>query len=216
VYWQSTPAAAAASYGVGVDNQAEVRDFLRTRRARVTPQQAGVIGGGRRRVTGLRRDEVATLAGVSTDYYAKMERGTLAGVSPEVLDAVARALHLDEAETEHLHDLARAAGPAPRRTRNRAGATTIRPSLQRFLDAVTGAPAWITNPRRDTLATNALARALLAPMLDDPASGGNNARFTFLSPAARVFYPDWERAADSTVASMRSAAGRRAQARPAR
>jgi len=165
-------------------------------------------------VAGLRREEVATLAGVSTDYYAKMERGTLAGVSPEVLDAVARALQLDEAETEHLQDLARAAGPAPLRTRNRAGATTIRPSLQRFLDAITGAPAWVTNPRRDTLATNALGRALLAPMLDDPASGGNNARFTFLSPAARIFYTDWEQAADSTVASMRSAAGRNPHDKP--
>jgi transcriptional regulator with XRE-family HTH domain len=214
VYWQSTPTATGPSYGDDVDNQAEVRDFLRTRRARVTPRQAGVIGGGRRRVTGLRREEVATLAGVSTDYYAKMERGTLAGVSPEVLDAVARALQLDEAETEHLHDLARAAGPAPRRSRNQQAATTVRPSLQRFLDAITGAPAWVTNPRRDTLATNALGRALLAPMLDDPASGGNNARFTFLSPAARIFYPDWEQAADSTVASMRSAAGRNPHDKP--
>ena len=214
MYWQATPTATSASYGDDVDNQAEVRDFLRTRRARVTPQQAGVIGGGRRRVTGLRREEVATLAGVSTDYYAKMERGTLTGVSPEVLDAVARALQLDEAETEHLYDLARAAGPAPRQTRNRTGAPTIRPSLQWFLDAITGAPAWMTNPRRDTLATNALGRALLAPMLDDPASGGNNARFTFLSPAARIFYPDWEQAADSTVASMRSAAGRNPHDKP--
>jgi transcriptional regulator with XRE-family HTH domain len=164
VYRQSTPTATSPSYGVGVDNQAEVRDFLRTRRSRVTPQQAGVIGGGRRRVTGLRREEVATLAGVSTDYYAKMERGTLAGVSPEVLDAVARALRLDEAETEHLHDLARAAGLGPRRPRNRASATTV--------------------------------------------------RFIFLSPAARIFYPEWEQAADSTVASMRSAAGRNPHDKP--
>jgi transcriptional regulator with XRE-family HTH domain len=208
VYWQSALPGTRASYGGGVDNQAEVREFLQTRRARLTPQRAGIIGGGRRRVSGLRREEVATLAGVSTDYYAKMERGALAGVSPEVLDAVARALQLDEAETEHLQDLARAAGPAPLRSRARATSATVRPSLQRLLDAITGAPAWVTNPRRDTLATNALGRALLAPMLDDPASGGNNARFTFLSPAARIFYPDWEQSADSIVASMRSAAGR--------
>jgi len=214
VYWQITPSAPCASYRGRVDNQAEVREFLRTRRERLTPQRAGVIGGARRRVTGLRREEVATLAGVSTDYYAKMERGTLAGVSSEVLDAVARALQLDEAETEHLHDLARAAGPAPLRSRRRATATTVRPSLQRLLDAITGAPAWVTNPRRDTLATNALGRALLAPMLDDPASGGNNARFIFLSPAARIFYPDWAQAADSTVASMSSAAGRNPHDKP--
>jgi hypothetical protein len=143
-----------------------------------------------------------------------MERGTLAGVSPEVLDAVARALQLDEAETEHLHDLARAAGPAPLRSRRRPATTTVRPSLQALLDAITGAPAWIGNPRKDTLATNALGRALLAPMLDDPASSGNNARFTFLSPAARVYYPDWEHGADSIVASMRSAAGRNPHDKP--
>lgn len=190
MYWQSTPAGIRTSYGDRVDNQAEVREFLRTRRARVTPQRAGIIGGGRRRVAGLRREEVATLAGVSSDYYAKMERGTLTGVSPEVLDAVARALQLDEAETEHLHDLARAAGPAPLRARSRTAATTVRPSLQRLLDAITGAPAWVTNPRKDTLATNALGRALLAPMLNDPASEGNSARFTFLNPAARIFYPE--------------------------
>jgi transcriptional regulator with XRE-family HTH domain len=197
-----------------VDNQAEVREFLRTRRARLTPQRAGIIGGGRRRVSGLRREEIALLAGMSADYYAKMERGTLAGVSPEVLDAVARALQLDEAETEHLHDLARAAGPAPLRSRRRPATTTVRPSLQALLDAITGAPAWIGNPRKDTLATNALGRALLAPMLDDPASSGNNARFTFLSPAARVYYPDWEHGADSIVASMRSAAGRNPHDKP--
>lgn len=214
MYWQSTPAEIRGSYGDGVDNQAEVREFLRTRRARVTPQRAGIIGGGRRRVAGLRREEVATLAGVSSDYYAKMERGTLAGVSPEVLDAVARALQLDEAETEHLHDLARAAGPAPLRSRNRTAATTVRPSLQRLLDAITGAPAWVSNPRKDTLATNALGRALLAPMLNDPASAGNNARFTFLNPAARIFYPEWEQGADSIVASMRSAAGRNPHDKP--
>jgi transcriptional regulator with XRE-family HTH domain len=206
VYWQSVPPSGPASYGGRVDNQAEVREFLRTRRARLTPQRAGIVGGGRRRVSGLRREEVALLAGVSVDYYAKMERGTLAGVSPEVLDAVARALHLDEAETEHLHDLARAAGPV--RPRGRTTTATVRPSLQRLLDAITGAPAWVSNPRKDTLATNALGRALLAPMLDDPPSGGNNARFTFLSPAARLYYPDWEQGADSIVASMRSAAGR--------
>jgi len=191
-----------------MDNQAEVREFLATRRARLTPEQAGIIGGGRRRVAGLRREEVATLAGMSTDYYARMERGNLAGVSPEVLDALARALQLDDAEIAHLHDLARAATPgSPTRRRPRPADLTIRPSLQRLLDAITGAPAWISNPRKDFLATNALGAALFAPILDDPANGRNNARFTFLNPASRIFYPEWEQGANSIVASLRIAAG---------
>ena len=189
MYWQYIPTRGPASYGDPVDNQAEVREFLRSRRARLTPQRAGIIGGGRRRVPGLRREEVAMLAGVSVDYYAQLERGDLSRASSEVLDAICRALQFDEAETEHLHDLARTAGPAPLRSRRRATMTTVRPSLQRLLDAITEAPAWVTNPRKDTLATNALGRALLAPMLDDPASGGNNARFTFLNPAARNLLP---------------------------
>lgn len=191
-----------------MDNQAEVRDFLRTRRDRITPEQAGIVTGGRRRLPGLRREEVAMLAGMSSDYYAKMERGNLAGVSPEVLDALARALRLDDAETEHLHDLARAANPSPSRRRARPAQSTIRPSLQRFLDAITGAPAWIVNQRADILATNPLARALLAPMLDDPDTRNNSARFIFLSPAARTFYPQWEHAADASAANLRTAAGR--------
>ncbi|TWF91222.1 helix-turn-helix transcriptional regulator [Kitasatospora viridis] len=191
-----------------MDNQAEVRDFLRTRRDRITPEQAGIIGGGRRRLPGLRREEVAMLAGMSSDYYAKMERGNLAGVSPEVLDALARALRLDDAETEHLHDLARAANPSPSRRRSRPAPSTIRPSLQRFLDAITGAPAWIVDQRADILATNPLARALLAPLLDDPDARHNTARFIFLSPAARTFYPRWERSADASAANLRTAAGR--------
>ncbi len=191
-----------------MDNQAEVREFLRSRRARVSPADAGILTGGRRRVTGLRREEVAMLATVSIDYYAKMERGILAGVSPEILDSVARALKLDDAETDHLHDLARAATPTPSRRRTRPTEATVRPSLQRFLDAITGAPAWVANERSDLLATNALGRALMAPMLDDPANGANIARFTFFSPAARTFYPDWEHGADTVVASLRTAAGR--------
>ena len=142
--WQFLPAPEWAAYHCAMDNQAEVRELLGTRRARLTPDQTGMIGGGRRRVPGLRREEVAMLAGMSTDYYARMERGNLAGVSPEVLDAVARALRLDEAETEHLHDLARAAGPTPIRRRTRTPEPTVRPSLQRLLDAITGAPASVT------------------------------------------------------------------------
>ncbi|GHH31337.1 helix-turn-helix transcriptional regulator [Streptomyces rubradiris] len=191
-----------------MDHQAEVRDFLRTRRDRITPEQAGIVGGGRRRLPGLRREEVAMLAGMSSDYYAKMERGNLAGVSPEVLDALARALRLDDAETEHLHDLARAANSTPARRRSRPAPSTIRPSLQRFLDAITGAPAWIVNQRADIIALNPLGRALLTPLLHDPDARNNTARFIFLSTAARTFYPQWEHAADAAAANLRTAAGR--------
>ncbi|MBI5160734.1 MAG: helix-turn-helix domain-containing protein [Micrococcales bacterium] len=197
-----------------MDHEAEVRDFLRTRRARTTPDENGIIGGGRRRVTGLRREEVAVLAGVSTDYYARMERGNLTGVSPEVLEAVARALRLDDAETAHLHDLARAATPGPLRRPARTADTTVRPSMQRLLDAVTGAPAWVTNRRSDLLALNPLARAFFRPLLDDPANQRNNARFTFLSPASRLFYRDWEHGADMVVANLRTAAGRNPHDKP--
>jgi transcriptional regulator with XRE-family HTH domain len=190
-----------------MDNQAEVREFLQTRRARVNPAETGLITGGRRRVPGLRREEVAMLASVSTDYYAKMERGHLAGVSPEVLDAIATALRMDEAETAHLHDLARAAGPATGRRRPNPD-HTIRPSLQRFLDAITGAPAWIADQKADVLALNALGRALMAPMLNDPVSRNNLARFIFFSAHSHAFYPDWDQGADSITATLRTAAGR--------
>jgi len=197
-----------------MDNQLEVREFLASRRARLTPEQAGIIGGGRRRVAGLRREEVAMLAGVSVDYYAKLERGSLGGVSPEVLDALARALKLDEAEVAHLHDLARAAAPGARvRARSRAAQTTIRPGLKRLLDTI-DAPAYIANQRKDFLATNALGAAVFAPIIDDPSNQRNNARFTFLNPASRIFYPDWEKGADSIVASLRVAAGQNPHDKP--
>ncbi len=192
-----------------MDHRAEISDFLRTRRARITPDQAGIIGGGRRRVAGLRREELAMLAGMSSDYYAKMERGHLAGVSEDVLDALARALQLDDAETEHLLDLARADTPVPvRRRAPKPADDAVRPSLQRFLDTITGTPTVVQNRRSDVVATNSLGRALLSPLLDDPVNQANNARFTFLNPAARNFYVDWEQGATSLVASMRSHAGK--------
>jgi transcriptional regulator with XRE-family HTH domain len=157
-------------------------------------------------VPGLRREEVAMLTGVSVEYYARMERGDLAGVSVEVLDALARALRLDEAETDYLHDLARAAGPTPPR-RKRAAEQSVRPTLQRFLDAVTGVPVWVRDRRMDFIAANPLGRALYAPVLDDPANGRNTARFTFLNPAAQIFFPDWEQNASDVVATLRSYAG---------
>jgi transcriptional regulator with XRE-family HTH domain len=191
-----------------VNRSSEIREFLVSRRARVTPQQAGLLAyGTNRRVQGLRREEVAMLAGVSVDYYTRLERGNLAGASESVLDALARALHLDEAERAHLFDLARAAN-ASAPARRRTGSTRIRPGVQRVLDAMTGAPAWIRNGRADILAANALGRALYAPVFDDPARPANTARFTFLSPQAKEFYRDWDRTARDMVAVLRAAAGR--------
>ncbi|MCE4024778.1 helix-turn-helix transcriptional regulator [Microbacterium sp. Au-Mic1] len=191
-----------------MNNQSEVREFLMTRRARLTPEQAGIIGGGRRRVAGLRREEVAMLAGMSVDYYAKMERGNLSGVSPEVLNALARALRLDDAEISHLQDLAAAAAPVGvvRRRKPRVEAS-VRPTLQRFLDTIIDTPVYVTNPCKDFLATNVLGAAVFAPIIDDPANGRNNARFVFLNPFARTYYPDWEAGARSIVATLRIAAG---------
>ncbi|WP_344722140.1 helix-turn-helix transcriptional regulator [Nesterenkonia halobia] len=183
----------------------EVGDFLRTRRDRITPEQAGLFGGGRRRVPGLRREEVALMAGVSVEYYARMERGDLRGVSMEVLDGLAQALRLDEAETDHLNALAESAGPQAPRRRKKAE-QPFRPSLQRFIDAA-AMPVWVRDRRMDYVAGNAMGRRLYAPLLEDPASRGNTARFTFLSPAAQVFFPDWEQSASGIVASLRTYAG---------
>jgi transcriptional regulator with XRE-family HTH domain len=187
----------------------EVRDFLASRRARITPEQAGLpVFGGRRRVKGLRREELAMLAGVSVDYYTRLERGNLSGASDGVLDAIARALRLDEAETRHLFDLARATGPAPARARQRPAQPTVRASVQAMLDAMTGAPAAVRNDRLDILATNPLGRALYSELYRDPVRPANHARFAFLDPRARDFWVDWERAADDTVGILRTAAGR--------
>lgn len=191
-----------------MDRRAEIREFLASRRARITPEQAGLPAyGGNRRVKGLRREEVALLAGVSVDYYVRMERGNLAGASDAVLDGVARALQLDEAERDHLFDLARAAAPAPARQR-RAKSVGVSQSVQQILDAITEAPAWVRNARHDILAANRMARALYAPVLADPRRPPNNARFIYLDPAAREFWVDWERAANDVAAMLRSEAGR--------
>ena len=142
------------AYRGRVDNRAEIRDFLASRRARITPERAGLPAyGGNRRVKGLRREEVALLAGVSIDYYVRMERGNLAGASDQVLDGVANALQLDDAEREHLFALARAAGPATSR-RTRQSPATVRPVIQQVLDAITDAPAWVRNARHDIIAMN--------------------------------------------------------------
>jgi transcriptional regulator with XRE-family HTH domain len=190
-----------------VDNRDDVREFLASRRARITPEQAGLPSfGGTRRVAGLRRAEVAMLAGVSPDYYTRLERGNLSGVSDSVLDAIARALHLDDAERAHLDDLARAANTNPRTRRPRA--QQVRPSVKSLLDAMTDAPAFVRNGRLDVLAVNRLGEALYAPAFGTPNRPVNLARFCFLDPRADDFYPDWDDAANTTVALLRTEAGR--------
>jgi transcriptional regulator with XRE-family HTH domain len=194
-----------------VDNRAEVKDFLTTRRAKVSAARAGLPDLGARRVPGLRRSEVAALAGISVEYYAKLERGALAGASPSVLDALARALQLDDAERTHLHDLARAADGTSALLRPRRRTTkrwTPRPALQWVLDSITGGPAIIRNGRMDLLAANALGRAMHAALYDSDGEPPNFARFTFLDEESRAFYPDWATAADIAVAILRIEAGR--------
>jgi transcriptional regulator with XRE-family HTH domain len=191
-----------------VDNRDEVKAFLSSRRAKITPEQAGLHNYNRnRRVPGLRRSEVADLAGVSVEYYAQLERGNLNGVSDSVLDALARALQLDEAERAHLVDLAHTAGPTAG-TRHKPPAQQIRPSVARILDGMTGVPVLVNNGRLDVVAANPLAQALFAPVFADPARPVNHARFNFLNPGARDFWLDWERAADDSVAMLRTEAGR--------
>lgn len=196
---------------VGMDNRADVREFLMSRRAKVTPAAAGVVGGTNRRVPGLRRSEVAVLAGVSVEYYAKLERGAIGGASASVLDAVARALQLDETERAHLLDLARAADgiPSSGRARRRAvRPAEPRPSLQWALAAITDGVAFVRDQRQDLLATNALGRAFYSPVIGDGGRTPNLARFQFLDPAARDFYPDWDLFAQMCVGIMRAEAGR--------
>jgi transcriptional regulator with XRE-family HTH domain len=194
---------------VVVDNRNEIRQFLTSRRARITPQQAGLpVYGANRRVPGLRREEVALLAGVSVDYYTRLERGNLGGVSESVLDALAQALQLDEAERGHLFDLARAANTTARSPRRRPAQQRVRPGVQRILDAITDAPADVRNGRRDILAANRLGYALYSELFIDAVRPANIARFVFLSPRAREFFPDWEGAANDLVANLRTEAGR--------
>jgi transcriptional regulator with XRE-family HTH domain len=190
-----------------VDTRTETREFLTSRRAKITPDQVGLTAYGPRRVPGLRREEVAVLAGVSVPYYTRLERGDMSGVSESVLEALARALQLDDAERAHLFDLARAAGPMAKR-RRRSAPKQIRPSVQRLLDAITGAPALVQNGRLDVLAANQLGCALYSELFRDPTRPANHARFTFLNPSSHDMYPDWERAANDGVALLRAEAGR--------
>jgi transcriptional regulator with XRE-family HTH domain len=195
-----------------MDHRSEVREFLTSRRARITPEQAGLaVFGDNRRVKGLRREEVATLAGVSNVYYTRLERGNLVGVSDSVLEAVARALQLDDAERDHLFDLARAANAtasararrAPSRSRQR-----VSPVVQQVLDAVTDAPADVRNGRGDIVAANRLGYALYSEIHAQTVRPPNVARYTFLDPRAKEFFADWDTAASDIVANLRAAAGR--------
>jgi transcriptional regulator with XRE-family HTH domain len=194
-----------------VDNRQEVREYLQSRRAKVTPDQAGLPASGARRVVGLRRSEVAALAGMSVEYYAKLERGALAGASTGVLESLTRALQLDDAERAHLFDLARAAdgtSALDRPRRRSARSWTVRPGLQWALDAVTAGPAFVRNGRLDLLAANPLARIFYDEVYANPQGPPNLARYAFLDSASRRFYPDWEQIADITVAILRTEAGR--------
>jgi transcriptional regulator with XRE-family HTH domain len=190
-----------------VDNRAEVRDFLKGRRARITPEAAGLpTYGGQRRVPGLRRTEVAQLAGMSVEYYTRLERGNLAGVSEPVLDSITRALNLDDAEREHLFDLARAAGTSSR-TPRRIASRAVRPSVYRILDAL-GTPAYLRNRRFDILAANQQCFALYPGVIAPETLPLNLARFMFLDHRAEQVYLDWDAVADDAVAALRIEAGR--------
>ncbi|MFJ5958401.1 helix-turn-helix transcriptional regulator [Paenarthrobacter sp. NPDC092416] len=191
-----------------MDNNKDVRDFLMTRRARITPAQAGLTAfSGTRRVAGLKREEVALLTGVSTEYYARLERGNLRGASDSVLDSLARALQLDEAERAHLFDLAKAAAPSGPSGVRRTGAE-VRPSIERILEGMTGTPAYIRNTRMDIVAANSLCFALYTGILSPTALPLNLARFMFLDPRSKEFFLDWETLANDFAAALRAESGR--------
>lgn len=191
-----------------MENSQDVREFLMSRRARITPAQAGLPAyGGTRRVSGLKREEVAMLAGVSTEYYARLERGNLRGVSDSVLEALAAALQLDEAERAHLLDLAKAAAP-PRSAGTRKARADVRPSIQGILAGMTGTPAYVRNSRMDIVAANNLCFALYSGILSPDTLPLNLARFMFLDPRSQDFFVKWETIADDLAAALRTESGR--------
>ncbi len=189
-----------------MNQREDIRDFLSSRRARITPDQVALPPyHGRRRVPGLRREEVALLAGISVDYYTRLERGNLANVSATVLDAVAKVLRFDDAERAHLISLADGI-QRPRSTR-RPGTAVLKPHIQWMLDAITTAPAWVQNQRLDLLAANPLSAMLNPGLVDDRPGPINLARYVFLDPQSHEYFPDWSQHADDAVAILRTAAG---------
>jgi len=191
-----------------MSNADDIREFLATRRARLSPEHAGLPTFGRtRRVPGLRREEVALLAGISVEYYTRLERGNARGVSDDVLESVSHALQLDEAEHAHLLDLVRTAN-LERPPRRVTAPAQVRPSIRRVVDAMSGIPAFISNGRLDILYANPLLEALYSEHFRDAVRPVNSARFMFLDPRARTFYPDWETNMQDAVAALRGEAGR--------
>jgi transcriptional regulator with XRE-family HTH domain len=192
----------------GMSNSEEIRDFLVSRRARIAPEQAGLPAyGAKRRVPGLRREEVALLAGISVEYYTRLERGNGRGMSESVLEGIVRALRLDDAERAHLSDLVRAANTT-RPLRRRSAQHRVRRSVQQILDAMIGTPAYVQNGRLDVLYANELGRALFPYLASDDATTANAARFVFLDPAAPDFFKQWDKTANDVVALLRAEAGR--------
>jgi len=186
----------------------QIREFLGSRRARLTPEQAGLpVYGGTRRVKGLRREEVATLAGISVEYYIRLERGEAGGVSESVLEGINHALQLNEAERSHLLGLLRSVG-GNRPCELPATRPALRPPIQRILDSMTITPAMVFTGRLDVIGANGLGRALYEPMYADPTRPVNIARFTFLDPAARRFWRDWDQIASDSANLLRAEAGR--------
>jgi transcriptional regulator with XRE-family HTH domain len=188
-----------------------ISEFLTTRRAKLTPAQVGLPDfGGRRRVPGLRREEVALVAGMSAEYYKRLERGNAAGVSDAVIDGVSRALQLDDVEHAHLHDLIRAAnaGAHPRQRSRISRKSQLTPALQQTIDAMSTVPVFVQNARLDAVATNTLGHALFSEMLDSARPPANAARFIFLEPHAQTFYREWEAQTRQIVAVLRAEAGR--------
>jgi transcriptional regulator with XRE-family HTH domain len=192
-----------------MDNRTEVREFLTSRRARLTPEQIGLTSYGARRVPGLRRAEVAQLAGVSIEYYTRLERGDLSGASDAVLEALAAGLQLDESEHAYLFDLAKAASaPATPRRPAKPATRDLRPSIQRLLDSMTGIPAFVRNGRLDVVGINTMGRALYSLAFEQPQRPVNLARFVFLDPRAHLMHPSWSDSANTSVSILRTEAGR--------
>jgi len=192
-------------------NRGEIRDFLVSRRAKITPAQVGLPAGARRRVAGLRREEVAVLAGVSTEWYTRLEKGHIGGVSEDVLDAVARALRLDDDERTYLFDLARSSRSEGRTPSGRRD-VEIPPQIQWLLDSMTMSSAFVRNGRTDVVASNPLTRAVYAPMFGsatvDQRGRPNIARYIFLDSGAQDFFVDWDAAGSATAALLRAEAAR--------